>query len=147
MKKTLKGSYTVEASLIFPLVIVLCVLLIYLTFFLYDECSSWQSAYIAALRTETSCGAEAGKEEAAGRTARQLLSEQLLAASRVVQETHVDAKRIEVLVKADVYPPVGRLLVNQQWHLESRGEVKRLRPVEYIRLCRRLKKAAGWIFD
>lgn len=146
-KRMLMGSYTVEASLLFPMVVILCVLIIYLTFFVYDECSLWQSAYIAALRGGTSRAGQEKEEETAGRTVRQLLKEQLLAAEHVEYEAHSDKRTVRVLIGMNLRPPVGKGMTADSWRLESKGEMERLRPVEYIRMCRRLKEAAGWIFD
>lgn len=45
-----EGSFTVEASLIMPLILMVTVMVIYLSFFLYDRCLISQQVYISALK-------------------------------------------------------------------------------------------------
>lgn len=50
MKNMENGYFTVEAALIFPMVLLFMVMMIFLAFFSYDRCILEQSAYEAALR-------------------------------------------------------------------------------------------------
>lgn len=49
-RKRIKGYFTVEASMIIPLVIFLFSFIFYLTFYLYDRCVISQDAYILAFQ-------------------------------------------------------------------------------------------------
>ena len=46
----LNGFYTVEASFIIPLVVMIFILIIYFTFYLYNHCIVKQAIYLAELR-------------------------------------------------------------------------------------------------
>ena len=50
MRKKFKGSYTVEAAFIFPLVMSVIVLIIYLSFFIHDRAVMDAASYQAAMR-------------------------------------------------------------------------------------------------
>ena len=50
IRRELSAYFTVEASMIVPLVFVLIMQCIFLVFFLYNHCVIYQSCYIAALR-------------------------------------------------------------------------------------------------
>lgn len=61
--RTADGYMTLEAALVFPIVFCLIIMLIYLTFFLYDRCRMTQDCYTAAyhqsiLRSRKSGSAE-----------------------------------------------------------------------------------------
>ena len=50
MKKELKGSYTIEAALVFPFILGVMVFIIYMSFFLHDKAVMKCCAYQAALK-------------------------------------------------------------------------------------------------
>lgn len=50
MNRELKGYMTVEAAMVFPAVFALVIMLLYVTFFLYDKCRMTQDLYTAAYR-------------------------------------------------------------------------------------------------
>ena len=50
MKKNLSASYTIEAALVFPLIMGVIVFLIYISFFLHDRAVMKSCAYQAALK-------------------------------------------------------------------------------------------------
>lgn len=50
MNRELKGFMTVEAAMVFPAVFALVIMLLYVTFFLYDKCRMTQDLYTAAYR-------------------------------------------------------------------------------------------------
>ena len=50
MKKEADGYLTLEAAMIFPAIFALVIMLLYVTFFLYDKCRMTQDLYTAAYR-------------------------------------------------------------------------------------------------
>lgn len=50
MDKNIKGYMTLEAAMIFPAAFALVIMLLYVTFFLYDKCRMTQDLYTAAYR-------------------------------------------------------------------------------------------------
>jgi Flp pilus assembly protein TadG len=56
MKKELEGYMTLEAAMIFPAVFALVIMLLYVTFFLYDKCRMTQDLYTAAYRQSIARG-------------------------------------------------------------------------------------------
>ena len=50
MDKKMKGYMTLEAAMVFPAAFALVIMLLYVTFFLYDKCRMTQELYTAAYR-------------------------------------------------------------------------------------------------
>ena len=55
-KKSLRGYLTLEAAMVFPIVFALVIMLLYLTFYLYDRCRMTQDLYTAAYRVSIQRG-------------------------------------------------------------------------------------------
>ena len=50
MNKGIRGYMTLEAAMVFPAAFALVIMLLYVTFFLYDKCRMTQDLYTAAYR-------------------------------------------------------------------------------------------------
>lgn len=50
MKKRISGYITLEASFIIPLTIMVLIMVIYFTFYLYNQCVVYQDCFLASLR-------------------------------------------------------------------------------------------------
>lgn len=145
-KEACKGSATIEAAVIVPFIIVVFVMIIQVSFFLYDECSVWQCCYIAVLRADTITKEAGRKEELADYFLKELLKQELMA----VSETEITGAEIEkkagsdklsVFVKGDVLTKAVDGMGAETWHLEAKGTENMLRPVQFIR---RLRIAEKW---
>ena len=55
-KKSLRGYLTLEAAMVLPVVFALVIMLLYLTFYLYDRCRMTQDLYTAAYRVSIQRG-------------------------------------------------------------------------------------------
>ena len=56
MKRECEGYMTLEAAMIFPAVFAIVIMLLYVTFFLYDKCRMTQDLYTAAYRQSIARG-------------------------------------------------------------------------------------------
>lgn len=150
-KHEYRGSATIEASVIVPFIIVIFVMIIQVSFFLYDECSAWQCCYIAALRADTVTGEEAKKEELAAHFAKELLQQEMMAASElqlagVGIEKKAGSDRLVTRAKGSVLTGAIDGMGEEKWSFEARGTENMLRPVQFIRRLRiaeRVKETAG----
>ena len=78
LTKKVSGYFTVEAALLLPIIIMIIVFMIFLSFYCYDRCILEQCAYAAALRgssnrftsTQEAYEEAAGAAEAAGSSPR-----------------------------------------------------------------------------
>lgn len=150
-QKKLKGSFTIEAAIIMPVVIIITLMLIYLGFFLYNRCVMTQKSYVAALRG--SIYDEERKENILARDQymeeelRELYGTKLLAGAGV--ESHIAMEKKEVTVKTELFMrvPIVTLLKNQGykngWNIYIEKKVPVFKEIQFIRNCRKLERVIG----
>jgi len=141
MKKTgFSGSYTVEASLLFPFILSVIVFLIYISFFLHDRCVMNQSAYQAALRGSRIKTEEGRVIATAERAASELIEGSLLATRNVSHTVTIDGSEVKVSYEGILSIPAGTLFMNISGSdgitVRGSGSAKRKDPIKFIRECR-----------
>lgn len=141
MKKLkLKGSYTVEASLLFPFILSVIVFIMYMSFFLHDRCVMNQSAYQAALRASRVKTGDNKVMSTAERAAGELMEKTVLATSGVTHSIDVSGSEIKVRYEGTLRIPAGTLFMNiygsDGIKVEGSGTAKRKDPIRFIRQCR-----------
>ena len=111
-RRTENGYMTLEAAMVFPIVFTSIVLMIYLSFFIYDRCRLENCAYMASLRGSRMI-TESNEEiyEEVSRYAGELINGHLIAATNVTQHVEVSMNEVKVSYTAKVVPPFGTLLV------------------------------------
>ncbi|MBQ9549897.1 MAG: pilus assembly protein [Lachnospiraceae bacterium] len=147
MNKKYKASYTVEASLLFPFILAVTVLLIYFSFFIHDRAVMDAAANQAALRGSEitsphgdifSKVRDTGKRETEGR---------LLATKNLDMDIKVDSKEINVTYKGEFAIPAGVLPVPGMGMVNTSirviGRSSRIDPAGFIRECRVVEAYAG----
>lgn len=125
-----RGSATVEAAVIVPLLVLLFASIIFLSFFLYDKCALERAASMAALR-----GSQAVWEDNTVRYQRtdegvtNILENALLGAKEVQKQIKVEGNQIKVCLETQY----------QWWNFQAEAEKKAVNPTEFIRNCRKVK--------
>ena len=145
MKKIrLEGSYTIEAALLFPFIMTVIIMLIYISFFLHDRCVMNQSAYQAALRGSR---VKTGDNKVMGtieRAARELMDHDLLAAENVTHTVEITGSEISVTYEGVLRIPAGTVFMNISGidgiKVTGSGSAKRKDPIKFIRECRVIEK-------
>lgn len=141
MGKRENGYFTVEAALIFPMVLLFTVMMIFLAFYSYDRCVLEQSAYEAALRgtgNHIKNAQEAYEQayEAAGR----LVEEKLFAMHDFEYEVSVSAEFVTVRYQCVVNMPLMGWLCEYvsgiDLALDVSSDARRCRQTRTIRGCR-----------
>ena len=107
-----EGYFTVEATLIMPIVLYVCVFIIYTGFYWYDRCLMRQDAYRAAL-----AGSSIYRDD-----------------NQKVYNTVADT--IARLAE-DKY--IANLLGKEKWEISENEERTCINPVVFIRMCRMLE--------
>ena len=133
--------FTVEASLIFPLVLLFTVMMIFLAFYSYDRCILEHSAYEAALRGTGSHLDSAKKaEEAAHTAAGRLVEGKLFAIHDFSYHVEVDTEKVTVSYHCEVNMPMLTWLSDYcssiDFSLDISRSAKRYHPARLIRDCR-----------
>lgn len=140
MKIRLKGSYTVEASLLFPFILSVIVFIMYMSFFLHDRCVMNQSAYQAALRASRVKTGDNKVMSTAERAAGELMEKTVLATTGVTHSIDISGSEIKVRYEGTLKIPAGTLFMNiygsDGIKVEGSGSAKRKDPIKFIRQCR-----------
>lgn len=141
VKKREAAYFTVEASLILPITMILTVMMIFLAFYSYDRCILEHSAYEAALRGTAShirTAEEAGEQAriAAGR----LVDGKLVAIRDFSYDIEVSANQVTVAYHCVANMPfvtwLGEYALGADMTLDISQSASRHRPVRTIRECR-----------
>ncbi len=142
-----RGSATVEAAVIVPIILVILWLVIYMGLYLYDRNVIYFDAYLSAFRAAELAGT--GNEEVYSEAAVQMeqaIEGQLIALPEVSQEITVTRKGVQIAYSGEVVVPVVQngLLFGEWASYAFAGEARaeRHRPVTFIRRCRALEKLA-----
>ncbi len=125
------GYFTVEASMVVPAAVILCAMLIYLSFFLYDCCACAQDAYILAFRGSLCLEGEGMKQSAMENEALKIREKYINAGG---MDSRIDVRRRVVSVEVR-----GRLAATG-WNFGAEWEAQRICPVDCIRKVRLVKK-------
>ena len=135
-----KGSFTVEASLLFPFILAVIVLVIYASYFIHDRAVMSAAACEAAIRGSEITDPHGDIYAKTKETGERELKGRLLSTRIKAIDIRVDAKEVRVSVCGDFVIPGGVILAPG---IDSNGtEIKvsalssRLDPAEFIRNCR-----------
>lgn len=145
IRKVEKGYFTVEAALIFPMVLLFTVMMIFLAFFSYDRCVLEQSAYEAALRgtgNHIKSAQEAYSE--AYTAAGSLVDEKFFAMHDFSYDVSVSADYVTVNYHCVVNMPLMSWLCEYvsgiDLTLDISSDARRCRQTRAIRTCRVVNK-------
>lgn len=127
MTRNLRGSFTIEASLIIPLILFVFSVLLYTLFYFHDK------NIVTAIAHETlavGSGREEVDEEELERYFYQRMNDRLLLFAQVDYEVSIDEEQIQMVCEAKKSNMV----------LKVEGTMSRTAPEDYIRNVRKLTK-------
>ena len=138
-----KGSYTVEAAFILPMILFSMIAVIYLSFFIHNKIILSKEAYISALRISQCMGKPTDREvEIEEQDAKVRVKNRILACDQVESNYSLNNKNIQIsyhmifrLAKGII--PV-KVLNTDVWDFYVGKEVQVFQPVEFIRTCKKL---------
>lgn len=140
MKRGLKGSYTVEAALIFPFIMTVIVFLIYISFFLHDRAVMSSCAYQAALKASLVRTSPDDMEKAAIKAAAYSIEGLLLATDEVKTDVKVSGKKVTVSYSGTLKIPQSILFFpidgSEGISVEGTATAAQKDAIEFIRSCR-----------
>lgn len=137
----LKGSYTIEAALLMPLILGIIVVLIFTSFFLHDRAVMYEGAILLANRytNEHTMSNEAIKQELETMS-KQIINKKVLTTKNISTEIKVKDKEIIVKSSGDFNFPtmyvVQEVFHKQQVTIKTTKKMKRINPVSFIRTCK-----------
>lgn len=127
-----KGSFTIETACVMPLILLVLMGLIYLSFFVHNR--AWLTA--AAYESAVSGSMEGIKKNGEIYDTARMLSEELgsigfFGAENLGTQTNV-GKEVQVTYDLDTISSYGNL----SWHLRTEGKFAVINPVKHIRRLR-----------
>lgn len=136
-----KAYFTVEAALIFPIVILCIIIMIFMAFYSYDRCVAEQSAYEAALCGAGGCIKDAQEAYSnAQLAAGELIEERLFALKDFTYEVSVTADKVTVAYHCKINMPfptwLEKLADGSDFSINASGEAERIRQAQEIRFFR-----------
>ena len=142
MKCKLGGYFSVEAALVFPLVIGTILLLIYLGFYQYDRCMLEFDMGTIALRG-CSCDEQDRTMvlDEMERSVRGIYKEKYIAWEAGDINMEMEGNRIRVSGTGKIRFPFGFLMqrgMTEVWEIKANYENRRLDPVAFIRTYKKL---------
>lgn len=145
MRKKFKGSYTVEAAFIFPLVMSVIVLIIYLSFFIHDRAVMDAASYQAAMRGSFVTSGKSDFLKKAEKAGDALLKEALLVTR--VSEKNIEMKNntLTVTYSGIMNIPGGVNFIPgipSELKMNVKSSATRLDPTGFVRSCRIIENLA-----
>lgn len=134
--------FTVEAALILPVVICMIVMIMYMSFYLYDRCVMTQDCYVLGYRQSIE---KAGRDRAGDETSLAQFKSRLFMLSGV-QISSSGEKNIQVQANGRMEPPVFGLPLfdnERQWILGIEKKAAKTDPPKAYRRVRRILNLAA----
>ena len=129
LKKWKKGSFTVETALVMPIILLVLMGLLYLSFFVHNRAWLTAAAYEAAVSGSMEGYRKNGAVyETADVKGRILGSEGFPGGENFSMQTSA-GKKVEVTYRMDI----AAGYMGENWNFKVSGEAEVLRPVEWIR--------------
>lgn len=142
-KIMLKGSVTIEASIIMPIIIIIIALLVYLSFFLYNRCIMTQMTYISALRGSLSEEDVVKTEQNIEMEEKELFGNKVLAIAKIHFDNKIKNTNITVTTNASMKFPfasyASQLKIKGNWNIMIKKKVEKIEALQFIRDCRKLE--------
>ncbi len=151
MNKDLKGSYTIEAALIFPFIMGVIVFLIYMSFFLHDRAVMKSCAYQAALKGSLIRTSADDMKTEASKAAAYNIEGLLLATEDLKTEVNVHGTELTVSYSGKLNIPSGLIFMNiagiEDITVEGSAHACQKDAIEFIRKCRIAENVINKVTD
>ena len=146
MNRRYKGSYTVEAAFLFPLIMSVIVLIIYLSFFIHDRAVMDAASYQAALRGSLVTADKSDFMAKAEKAGDELLKDTLLVTR--VSEKNIEMKNntLTVTYSGVMSIPGGVNFIPgipSELKMKVKSSATRLDPTGFVRSCRIIENLQG----
>ena len=140
-KKEIKGSYSVEASLLFPVIVLVIWFLVIMALYLYNMCAMYRiSEAVCVQGVNKKREAVTQIEEQAGQLLEEMTEEELLMMKEVAYQVRIDERKIQVDLTGKMETPIFTLISDSLdlWEMKARAVRSRQDPVEVIRNIRKI---------
>lgn len=137
----LKGSYTIEASLLMPLIIGTIVILMFISFYLHDNAVIKEGAIILANKyTNEKYLSDAQIKQRLQQDCEQAILNKVLVTKNITTNIEVEKKKITVSCSGVFYFPsifITQTIFNSDsLNIATTKSMSRVNPVTFIRYCK-----------
>ncbi len=143
MRRSMKGSYTVEMAMLFPLIMVSIIVVIYMAFFIHDRTVMSVAAYQSAMRAARITDETVDVASEAEKACKDILKKRFISTKNLNVKVSANVSKVKVSCKADFVIPNGVIWIKE---LRSRGfrlsaerQATRLNPTEHVRVIRKVR--------
>ncbi len=144
MKKRFKASYTIEASLLFPFILGLTVLLIYESFYIHDRAVLNAASIVGALRGSRIMDPECDIKTVVQETLERETEGRLLSTKDLKTGIEINAGEVKVTYSGEFYVPGGVMIFPgaelRVKEIRVSAKSSRTDPAGFIRNCRLAEK-------
>lgn len=147
-KLVLKGSYTIEASFLLPMILTVIVVITYLSMFLHDRQVLNSAAYTASLRGSQMINGENIFSEVE-KCSKALINNKLLITDGIVTDIEVNSNEVSVKYNGRIELPgtafICRYLIGGADNIAvtAQSSAKCQNAVDFIRKCRIIENHVG----
>ena len=141
--KDISAYMTVEVSLLFPIIPLVLLCVIYLSFYSYNKTIAFQNAGICALYGKNGFGSEGNKEKLVEKMygVLEILNEgQYVASKNLKQHISVEKNQIIVRQKGNVNAPLLSQEIMSELSFSEEVKISENKAILYIRQLRKVKK-------
>ena len=138
---TKKAYMTIEASLIFPVLLCGIIFIIYIGFYLYNAGTIKQAAYIAALRgSQVKHESLDTVERYVEQELEKMLMNRMLVKENMENKVKVSLNKVNVEIEFAMKVPFLQWFFPEikLWKIEEKAEAARINPVDIIRNVRKI---------
>lgn len=135
---------TIEASLLFPMLLSGIIFIIYMGFYLYNAGTIKQIAYIAVLRgSQEEYKSSDAIENYVEQEVQKMLSNRMLVKENMEINAKVFSNKVSVEIEFGMKAPFfqGSWSKINLWKMETKAEAVRLNPVDIIRNVRKINES------
>lgn len=146
MTKKLSAYMSVEASILMGWIVFLMVFFMYTSFFLYDQCISFQDAYSIAFRASIKPVKTTQIKAYLDQHIDEQYGTKYIASTGIKKETSVSQNSVHVKTVQSITHPFGRViptLFHKTWTIEDSVEVSILNPTKLLRRMRKAEQLIG----
>lgn len=142
-KKDVSAYMTVEVSLLFPIILMVLLCVIYLSFYSYNKTLAFQNAGICALYGKNGFGSKGNKEELVEKmySVLETLNEgQYVASKCLKQHISVEKNQIKVCQDGNVNIPLLNPEIMSELNFSEEVKISENKAIFYIRQLRKVTK-------
>lgn len=138
-KIKIKGSFTIEAAIVLPIIIYVLLLIVYGAFYAYSSYTLSLNAYISVFRGSRANLLKENAYHITEEAMKSFVQKELPAATNIQYEIQSDLQRNDIEVKAKIRIPFMQPLMQSIWPVYINRYAKRTDPVFFLRNCRSME--------